>query len=124
MKQTTLLCRFHGNTLECTLEINQSNAKRGLWASTVCRTHGLEDPTKAGLIFLATKGDKEAGQNVAVELIQTTALVVASVNVSSARVSLQCGTLRTIRIRRCRLDLAILRLRSATATSRSPTPPF
>jgi len=32
-------------------------------------THGVEDPTKAGLVFLATKGGKEAGHDVAVALL-------------------------------------------------------
>lgn len=31
--------------------------------------HGVEDPTKAGLVFLAAKGAKEAGNDVAVALL-------------------------------------------------------
>jgi len=39
-------------------------------------THGAEDPTKAGLNFVAAKGAKEAGHEVAVTLLGDSTLLM------------------------------------------------
>ena len=40
--------------------------------------HGVEDPTKAGLTFLAAKGAKEAGHDVTISLLGDGVIVMKS----------------------------------------------
>ena len=40
--------------------------------------HGVEDPTKAGLAFIAAKGAKEAGHDVTISLLGDGAILMKS----------------------------------------------
>ena len=44
----------------------------------VTGTHGVEDPTKAGLVFVVAKGAKEAGHEVAIALVGDGVIVMKS----------------------------------------------
>jgi len=41
-------------------------------------THGVEDPTKAGLTFIAAKGAKEAGHDVTISLLGDATILMKS----------------------------------------------